>query len=57
MTNNGNSQRNTKNELEFRLWFKGEFGIDYLEATKKIQVNKIENERLWQQLLVSRGVI
>lgn len=53
----GNSQKSTKSELEFRLWFRDEFKIDYLEAVKKIQENKIENERLWQQLLVSHKVI
>ncbi len=51
------SQTSTKNELEFRLWFRDEFGLDYLEAVKLIKERKQETERAWHQVLVEHGVI
>ncbi len=51
------SQTSTKNELEFRLWFRDEFGLDYLEAVKLIKERKQETERVWHQVLVKHGVI
>jgi hypothetical protein len=52
MTNNQhNFQGDIKNELEFRIWFKGEFGVDYLEAKKQLEDEKAESERKWQQTL------
>ena len=55
--NNMVSRENTKNELEFRLWFRDEFGIDYLEALRLIKERKAETERVWRQVLVEHGVI
>lgn len=52
-----NSQENIKSELEFRVWFRDEFGIDYQEAIKTLKETEAETERRWHQLLVSNGVI
>ena len=57
MMNNTASLENTRNEIDFRLWFRAEFGIDYLEATRLIKQRKAETERLWRQVLVEHGVI
>ena len=57
MESKSNFQESTKSELEFRLWFRDEFGIDYLEAVKTLQERKKETERLWRQILVKHGVI
>ena len=57
IANSTDSQKNIKNELEFRVWFKSEFNIDYLDAVKILQEKRSETHRLWRQLLVSHGVI
>ena len=54
---NISSQKNTRSELEFRIWFRDEFGIDYQEAVKALKERRLETERRWHQLLVSRGGI
>jgi len=50
MTTNSNSQSAIK-ELEFRVWFKEQFSIDYLEAVKLLNDRKAESNRQWNQLL------
>jgi len=52
-----NSQNNIKNELEIRVWFKSEFGIDYLDAVNQIKQTRKETERRWHQLLVKYNLI
>ena len=56
-SNQHNFQGNIKNELDFRVWFKAEFGVDYLEATKWLDDTKIESERRWQQSLIKNSEI
>lgn len=45
------SQKNTS-EIDFRVDFKREYGIDYLTAIKKINEMKSNTERKWNDLLV-----
>lgn len=52
-----NSQENIKNELEFRVWFRDEFGMDYIQAVKELNERKTETERQWQQTLTSNNII
>lgn len=54
---NKGSQENIKSELEFRIWFRAEFNLDYQDALKTLKERKSESHRLWRQLLVSHGVI
>ena len=56
-TNNTGSQKNIKSELEFRVWFRDEFGLDYQEAVKILKEKRSETNRVWRQVLVSHGVI
>ena len=51
------NQDHTKPSLEFRIKFKQEYGIDYLEAIDNLNRQKKENERKWLELLVKHGVI
>jgi hypothetical protein len=51
------SPKNIETEIDFRIWFRDEFGIDYLEAVKLIKERKSETERVWRQVLVEHGVI
>ena len=46
-------QDTQENELEFRIWFRDEFGMDYLEALEKLKNMKQESERKWQQSLMN----
>ena len=45
------SQKNTS-EIDFRIDFKREYGIDYLAAIKKVNQMKSNTERKWNDLLV-----
>ena len=56
-TSSTDSQESIKSELEFRLWFRDEFAIDYIDAIQTLSERKKESERLWRQLLVKHGVI
>ena len=57
ITNNQhNSQGDIKSELEFRLWFKAEFGIDYVVAKKNLEDDKVESERKWQQTIIKNNI-
>lgn len=47
-----NSPQNIKNELEFRLLFREEFGVDYLEALNKIKNARAETNRKWNQVAI-----
>ena len=49
--------QNSINELEFRILFKKEYGIDYLDALDKFKQFKQENERSWNQLLLKHRLI
>jgi hypothetical protein len=51
------SEKNTISELEFRIDFRDEFGIDYQEALSDLKEKVYETERLWNQTLVKHGVI
>jgi hypothetical protein len=55
--NNTGSEKNTISELEFRIDFRDEFGIDYQEALSDLKEKVYETERLWNQTLVKHGVI
>ena len=50
------SQKNIENELEFRIEFKKEFGIDWQEAWGNLQKQKQESERKWNDTLVKHGL-
>tara|TARA_R110002051_G_C8631513_1_gene484827 strand:- start:423 stop:596 length:174 start_codon:yes stop_codon:yes gene_type:complete len=50
-------ETNTISELDFRIKFRDEYGIDYQDATKELEERRHETERVWHQLLVSHGVI
>jgi hypothetical protein len=54
--NQHNFQANIKSELEFRLWFKAEFGVDYVVAKKQLEDMKIESERKWQQTITKNNI-
>ena len=51
------SQDDIKNELDFRIWFKSEFGMDYQEAIKWLEDRKAESQRKWMQTLIKNRVI
>ena len=44
------------NELEFREWFYNEFGTDYIDAVNKLNEQKKETERKWNQTLIKHGL-
>jgi len=44
------------NELEFRIHFRSEFGVDYLEALDQLNNDKKETERKWNQTLTKYGL-
>tara|TARA_R110001606_G_scaffold362744_1_gene516595 strand:- start:120 stop:302 length:183 start_codon:yes stop_codon:yes gene_type:complete len=56
MNNHHNFQENTKSELEFRVWFKNEFGVDYVVAKKQLEDEKAESERKWQQTIIKNNI-
>lgn len=43
--------------LEFRIWFRDEFNIDYLDAIENLRNNKKESDRKWHQVLVKHNLI
>ena len=43
--------------LEFRVWFKDEFGIDYLDAIEKLRDDQKQTERNWHQVLVKYNLV
>jgi len=47
---------NTKSEIDFRIEFRKEYGIDYLEAVENLQARREESERKWQNVLISNGI-
>jgi hypothetical protein len=47
-----NNSQNAISEIEFRVSFRDEYGIDYLEAINALKKRKQETEREWNQLLV-----
>lgn len=49
--------RGSTASLEFRIWFKDEFGIDYLDALEKLRDDQRETERNWHQVLVKYNLI
>lgn len=55
--NKDNSQENIRNELEFRVWFRDEFGMDYLDAVKWLDDRRKETARSWHQTLTSNKLI
>lgn len=56
MSNQHNSQGDIKSELEFRVWFRAEFGMDYLAAKKQLEDMKAESERKWQQTIIKNNI-
>lgn len=56
MNNQHNFQGDIKSELEFRAWFKNEFGIDYVVAKKQLEDDKTESERKWQQTIIKNNI-
>lgn len=48
--------KNIKNELEFRLWFKDTFNIDYIQATHNLNEQKKETARVWNNLLMKHNI-
>ena len=56
MKNQLNSQESI-NELNFRVEFKSDYGIDYLEALDKIKQMKQSTARNWHQVLVKNKLI
>ena len=56
-TNNKALETSTRSELEFRIEFRDEYGIDYQEALQELKERRHETERLWNQTLVKHGVI
>jgi len=48
--------RNTAS-LEFRIWFKDEFNVDYLDALERLRNDQKETERNWHQVLVKYNLI
>ena len=51
------SQTSIESEIEFRIRFKKEYGVDYLEALDKLKNRMEESERKWINTLISHGVI
>lgn len=50
------NQNTQETELEFRVRFKEEIGIDYLEALDILKKMKQESELKWNQLLLRQGL-
>ena len=51
------SQPSTKSELDCRIRFKNEYGIDYFESVDNLNKRIIESNRRWVNTLISHGVI
>ena len=43
-------------EIEFREWFYQEFGINYIDVINKLNDQKRETERKWNQTLTRYGL-
>lgn len=52
-----NLASNTKTEIEFRIEFKKDYGIDYLDAVNNLKQRKKESERKWKNILIKNGII
>ena len=50
------SQTNIKSDLEFRIEFKKEYGIDYFEAVDNLNKRKEESDRKWRNILTRYGI-
>lgn len=46
------SNNSVQEEIEFRIQFKQEYGIDYNEALQRLKEQKKESERKWQNTLI-----
>lgn len=57
MNHSATDIKRTKNEIEFRLQFKEDYGIDYLEAIERLNKRKRDSERRWINMLIKNGVI
>ena len=44
-------------EIDFRIWFKNEYGMDYLEALHNLDEQKEESNRKWNQILVKYNLV
>ena len=49
-------QKNTNDEIQFRIDFKENFGIDYAEAVANFKKVNQESERGWNQLLIKHNL-
>ena len=49
--------KNTEVSIEFRIEFKKEYGIDYVEAVNRLKEQSKERERRWNELLIKHKVI
>jgi len=38
------------------VWFRAEFGMDYLAAKKQLEDMKAESERKWQQTIIKNNI-
>jgi len=59
MSNQDNNPilRSDTASLEFRIWFRDEFNVDYLDAIENLRNNKKESDRKWHQVLVKHNLI
>lgn len=48
---------NTQDELEFRLKFREEYGIDYIEVIDNLKRRKQESEARWNQVLMENNLL
>lgn len=51
--NSKNKVNSKEDELNFRIAFKEEFGVDWNEAWDRLHRQKEETERKWQQSLIN----
>ena len=49
-------QKNTNDEIQFRIDFQKNFGIDYAEAVANFKKVSQESERGWNQLLIKHNL-
>ena len=52
-----NQPLNTEVSLEFRIKFKEEYGVDFLEAVIKLREDAKQSERDWISVLMKNKVI
>lgn len=50
-------EKNTLDELKFRLDFRDEYGIDYNEAIDNLKRKKEESAARWNQILLKYNLI